>query len=754
MALSGDRLCRETVSAALEFARRKPWTNFDDTDAFFVTLPSEAHPAIATILGSAGEEFGFALFLGENAYSDHQRLIDGEESADNLGKESRQLALTLTPLGEIPLERRRFLDRAGFSGRRDIQAPFFVSKTPGRLAGEINQTEAMTLLFAIRGVLGALDRGLLTRDAISRDDALLSLAISGDPRAPEVASTFVPRPADPEPVVGGDSPTYDWSGLPKKSGRWLVGFPVLPVAAPGDLVVKGLVVADESTEQALDVSPTMGCDVASATRIFHDLVTGKRRSVDAGLPEEIAFSSRELYDAMSSALMAAGVRCSFEATLPLLDALVADLRAWFEESSGTAVEGGAEGPTDDLMEWKFAGRALVRRMLVAAQRDGSLHSGRSYMRYFGSEEDGEDFLEGDLGEGAEQAYKEWLFADYRQSSQAKTIVERLLLGRTSLEERALLEARQNAVPSLFRIDGVLPGESLSLVDLVSGERVVAHDVAMSRTSRIELCIPARVFAAGDFHFVAKLGPALLATETDEAIEYLETLGMSMTHSSIARRVHLFGRLWTWREERRRRPLPRLCNTDGDPLEPQTARFGVTDAAAVKSALGGRADVDFDDDEKCWTWFREGPPRGTALGDRTLLGRIEFCGDELRLEVNSSARLERARTWLEAIAGVRFIGRFTHPIDLDAMRSGPRREPDEITPEFAAAANATMREHYLHWIDEPIPALDGRTPREVCRTPEGRDRVAVMIRTMPSPVGSLGDHVEVPRDEMLRALGIE
>jgi hypothetical protein len=37
------------------------------------------------------------------------------------------------------------------------------------------------------------------------------------------------------------------------------------------------------------------------------------------------------------------------------------------------------------------------------------------------------------------------------------------------------------------------------------------------------------------------------------------------------------------------------------------------------------------------------------------------------------------------------------------------------------------EHYRGWLDEPIPALDGKTPREAVRTKRGRERVAELLR---------------------------
>ncbi|MDN5924659.1 MAG: MbcA/ParS/Xre antitoxin family protein, partial [Xanthomonadales bacterium] len=39
----------------------------------------------------------------------------------------------------------------------------------------------------------------------------------------------------------------------------------------------------------------------------------------------------------------------------------------------------------------------------------------------------------------------------------------------------------------------------------------------------------------------------------------------------------------------------------------------------------------------------------------------------------------------------------------------------------------LRTHYSRWVDDPLPALDGRTPRQVATTPEGREQVEALVQ---------------------------
>lgn len=64
----------------------------------------------------------------------------------------------------------------------------------------------------------------------------------------------------------------------------------------------------------------------------------------------------------------------------------------------------------------------------------------------------------------------------------------------------------------------------------------------------------------------------------------------------------------------------------------------------------------------------------------------------------------------------------------------------------------LREHYTKWIDEPVPALGGKTPREASRTAAGRKRVAALVddaertaRAMPG--GAAADFGDLLRREL-------
>ena len=197
----------------------------------------------------------------------------------------------------------------------------------------------------------------------------------------------------------------------------------------------------------------------------------------------------------------------------------------------------------------------------------------------------------------------------------------------------------------------------------------------------------------------------------------------------------------------------MGHTDGDELALQDACFRLDDPAVLQDALAERGDLRFDEDEGLWVWSRPDDARGSEA--RTLLGRLTPLDDRLLLEVNSRERLEQARSWLEAIPGVRlesFTARDLEQDELPLDDRLPSEEEEQLAPEDAEHLRDFMLDHYRRWVDEPVPMLGGRTPRQACESTEGRRKVERMVRSMPGMQTPAGE-IAAPREEILRELGI-
>lgn len=94
-----------------------------------------------------------------------------------------------------------------------------------------------------------------------------------------------------------------------------------------------------------------------------------------------------------------------------------------------------------------------------------------------------------------------------------------------------------------------------------------------------------------------------------------------------------------------------------------------------------------------------------------------------------------------------------PQQLPADDRAGRQEREEPPPELLQEIQRRVLEMNRLWLDRRIPALGNRTPRECCATPEGRQQVALLIRTI-APIHGPGGTIEPPRAALLRELGIE
>jgi hypothetical protein len=325
-------------------------------------------------------------------------------------------------------------------------------------------------------------------------------------------------------------------------------------------------------------------------------------------------------------------------------------------------------------------------------------------------------------------------------------------------EVTLLRARIEAFPTLYRVAHHNPKTgTIDLEDILVGGEVTVRDRLMSESIEKNLFLSGRTFPVGRFHFIELGGPPLGPAMGMEAVDFLRDRGMEFTPKGLRRDAHKFGWLWKWIDEWQAnwRP-PHLCNTDGDDFVWHTASFSMADPGAVRRGLFRQQDVEYDDEEEEFIWVKRRGKGAKILGGPVTMGRIELIGDELVLTVNSAKRLAKARKWIERIPGVSFLSVETSRWDerdedrpMDERLSKPK--PVEITPELAVSLQEMIDKQYMEWIDTALPILGGKTPRQACWIPGGRQQVSILIRTMPDPMGDAS--VRIPREAMLRELGL-
>lgn len=198
--------------------------------------------------------------------------------------------------------------------------------------------------------------------------------------------------------------------------------------------------------------------------------------------------------------------------------------------------------------------------------------------------------------------------------------------------------------------------------------------------------------------------------------------------------------------------PELHNTDGDRLEPRTLYFDIDSPqtafdALAPLAMGASRDELLEDGkfdrsgslvEATISWIK--PTEGNRVGLKTvLMARIRIADRKLTVEVNSVARAKAVRATIEQLLGERARYRRSRKQSLESvvppMTGGPgiraaarSAEDDELMqhPEVSAQLAEMQRRHYESWPDTPLPALNGRTPLDAVKDPDGREMVEALI----------------------------
>jgi hypothetical protein len=198
-------------------------------------------------------------------------------------------------------------------------------------------------------------------------------------------------------------------------------------------------------------------------------------------------------------------------------------------------------------------------------------------------------------------------------------------------------------------------------------------------------------------------------------------------------------------------LPKLHNTDGEPLEMHRLVFDIDSPQKVLDALKS---LDPNRSEEELIAATERTARGelksvqlnwTKPGNKlheswsnTIVGHLEIKGRRLVAEVNSARRAEEFKNLVEERLGGEARLRADRIQSIEKMlaehnRAGPEnsvREAESAAiaelPEVQARMQQVMAEHFEHWVSDKIPALDGLTPLEAVRDPDGREKVMALL----------------------------
>lgn len=207
--------------------------------------------------------------------------------------------------------------------------------------------------------------------------------------------------------------------------------------------------------------------------------------------------------------------------------------------------------------------------------------------------------------------------------------------------------------------------------------------------------------------------------------------------------------------RERAGPPQVVNTDGEPMQWIEAELHVRDPQGAFRALLEHPDFEEREDEGGIDWLgarvpraeheqslaqlrSQGlePPEDSEPG-RYSRGTLRFDGSTVAVQVNSRGRFERLLALFVELG---------HPAEIvsddvtDVMAELQQRmtwlPPGDPAPHADEADEAWLRS----LPDEPLPALDGMTPREAAESAQYRDRLELFARDIEYRLASRGSSI--------------
>ena len=336
-------------------------------------------------------------------------------------------------------------------------------------------------------------------------------------------------------------------------------------------------------------------------------------------------------------------------------------------------------------------------------------------------------------------------------------------------ERLWFEAQMDAWLSIVEVLAVRPGEGMRVRDLLTGREWVAFERSGTRNLRPHDFLLARMLEFEGVGFMGCCHPRVLPPNAGRPLaeamrEYcgLENDDEVVAPESLRSEEITATLICEWEDEvgfLMERPLPTLVNSAGQALVFTRDRFDVRpeDRGKVLAALRSIPGAS-----------EEPPVRGQGPSDvpridfvspgeeRIVEGSAELRPKWLLLATNSVERADALRASVEKACGDLVRHRVRDHEDPAASLSNPGRQRaalPEVPPEMAAALRAHKEKHYASWVDESVPALGGKTPRNAMKTPAGRKAVEALLAEIEHAEARLPENQRYDVGILRAALGL-
>lgn len=283
--------------------------------------------------------------------------------------------------------------------------------------------------------------------------------------------------------------------------------------------------------------------------------------------------------------------------------------------------------------------------------------------------------------------------------------------------------------TVYEVEKVRPGIGLTVRDLATGEKCEVRERTFSKKAQKGWMICARAVPDGETNqFVGGIFSVQPGTEE-------QVLDMCAEGDSEGLAA------WVGAQER----PPRMTTREGEEMVGCSLVWQVSDIEDSATVLDDRYEREGD------SWIERHELGG---GEGIIRAQLRMEGDRLTVTTLSEERMDRVLEFLESSVPGRLLSDHREPVGPDMVPPGPPGgDPfGDLDPEAAEEAMGQIQEQMEdRWMNEPVPALAGLTPREAAADPTRREQLERLLASFeqmgPTPPGMLTFRVERLRREL-------
>jgi hypothetical protein len=312
--------------------------------------------------------------------------------------------------------------------------------------------------------------------------------------------------------------------------------------------------------------------------------------------------------------------------------------------------------------------------------------------------------------------------------------------------------------SFYVVIDVTAGKSITLKDIFLKSTVIAKELKASNILKTGDIIFARVLSIDEHSICVGILPMIIPSHFHtELLDIRDTMIGELGKLNANKLAHELDDsmreiLLEFLEEMLNPPKPQLHNTDGDPIVLCSLSYSlncdIEEACKVllPMALSKKPD-DFISGAKRnkktgmilkieLPWVKRGNQKHTHW-ETTLLGNITIEKNKIIINTNSENRAKKAEKLIARYLGDKatFLRlKKQTPLQASKQKSKGANKiqststliPESMPPEVIAKIKEHFHQHWVAWLDLPVPALNNLTPRQSTATEAGRERLEALL----------------------------